>query len=352
MDCFYAAVEMRDNPALRGIPIAIGGSSDRRGVISTCNYPARKFGVRSAMATAHAMKLCPHLTLVPGRMDVYVEESRKIKAIFKRYTDIVEPLSLDEAFLDVSDSTLFAGSATRIAQDIRQAIFDETGLTASAGVAPIKFVAKVASDENKPDGLCVIPPQKLLEFVTRLPLKKIPGVGKVTQEKLALLGLETCADVQNYPRERLLKQFGKFGKILWDRCHAVDDRALSTHRERKSVGIETTLAQDIHTQQQCLEIIHKLYPKLIKRLKKVSPNLTVHNQGIKLKFSDFQQTTMDQRTQVVSLSTFETLIPQILARQQKRGIRLVGLHVAMPHEADSRQLPLRFEAGGGGETES
>ena len=343
MDCFYAAVEMRDNPDLRDIPIAIGGSSDRRGVISTCNYPARKFGVRSAMATAHAMKLCPQLTLVPGRMDVYVEESRKIKAIFQRYTDIIEPLSLDEAFLDVSQSHLFGGSATRIAQDIRQAIYTETGLTASAGVAPIKFVAKVASDENKPDGLCVVTPDKLMQFVTGLPLKKIPGVGKVTQQKLALLGLETCADVQKFPRERLLKQFGKFGRILWDRCHAVDDRELSTSRERKSVGIETTLAQDIYTPQQCLEIIHKLYPKLIKRLKKVSPNLTVHNQGIKLKFSDFQQTTMDQRTQLVSLATFERLLPQILERQNQRGIRLVGLHVAMPHEADSRQLALEFD---------
>lgn len=344
MDCFYAAVEMRDNPALRDIPIAIGGSSDRRGVISTCNYPARKFGVRSAMATAHAMKLCPHLTLVKGRMDVYVEESRKIKAVFRQYTNIIEPLSLDEAFLDVSDSNLFGGSATRIAEDIRHAIFQETGLTASAGVAPIKFVAKVASDENKPDGLCVIPPQKLLEFVTQLPLKKIPGVGKVTCEKLSLLGLETCGDVQQFPRERLLKQFGKFGKVLWDRCHAVDDRELSTSRERKSVGIETTLAQDVFTQQQCLEVIKQLYPKLIKRLKKVSPNLTVHNQGIKLKFSDFQQTTMEQRTQMVSLATFEHLLPQILQRQNQRGIRLVGLHVAMPHEADSKQLPLDFEA--------
>ena len=344
MDCFYAAVEMRDNPALKDIPIAIGGSSDRRGVISTCNYSARAFGVRSAMATAHAMKLCPNLTLVPGRMETYVEESRKIKDIMLRYTDVIEPLSLDEAFLDVSDSSLFGGSATRIAQDIRRAILEETGLTASAGVAPIKFVAKVASDENKPNGLCVISPDKLMEFVTGLPLKKIPGVGKVTQEKLSMLGLTTCGDVQLYSRERLLKQFGKFGRVLWDRCHGVDERGISQNRERKSVGIETTLAQDIYTEQQCLEIVHKLYPKLIKRLKKVSPDLLVHNQGIKLKFSDFQQTTMDQRTQSVSLKTFESLLPQILERQNRRGIRLVGLHVAMPHESDTRQLTLNFES--------
>lgn len=335
---------MRDNPALQDIPIAIGGSADRRGVISTCNYPARKFGVRSAMATAQALKLCPNLTLVKGRMDTYVEESRHIKQIMLRYTDIIEPLSLDEAFLDVSESDLFGGSATRIAEDIRTSIFNETGLTASAGVAPIKFVAKVASDENKPDGLCVITPDKLDEFVATLPLKKIPGVGKVTQQKLSTLGLETCQDVREYPREQLLKGFGKFGKVLWERCHAIDERGLSTSRERKSVGIETTLAQDIYTEQQCLEVIQKLFPKLQQRLKKVSPNLTVHNQGIKLKFSDFQLTTMDQRTQVLSMSTFESLIPQILERQNKRGIRLVGLHVAMPHEADSKQLVLDFDA--------
>lgn len=342
MDCFYAAVEMRDNPAFRDIPIAIGGSSDRRGVISTCNYPARKFGVRSAMATAVAMKLCPNLTLVPGRMDAYVEESRKIKQIMLRYTDTIEPLSLDEAFLDVSQSGLFAGSATRIAADIRGTIFAETGLTASAGVAPIKFVAKVASDENKPDGMCVITPEQLDDFVLKLPLKKIPGVGKVTQQKLSALGLETCEDVRQFPQEQLFKCFGKFGKVLWERCHAIDERGLSVSRKRKSVGIETTLAQDIYTEQQCREIIERLYPKLLQRLKKVSPNLTVHNQGIKLKFSDFQLTTMDQRTQVLSLATFQSLIPQILQRQNGRGIRLVGLHVAMPHAADSKQMNFDF----------
>jgi len=165
MDCFYAAVEMRDNPALKNIPIAIGGNSDRRGVISTCNYPARKYGVRSAMATAYAMKLCPNLTLVKGRMDAYASESQKIRKIFSDYTDLVEPLSLDEAYLDVTNSQFCGGSATLIAEEIRARIKSELGLTASAGVAPCKFVAKVASDENKPDGICVITPDNLDEFV-------------------------------------------------------------------------------------------------------------------------------------------------------------------------------------------
>ena len=165
LDCYYAAVEARDNAELRGIPIAIGGSQYGRGVLSTCNYEARKFGVRSAMPTAKAMQLCPHLTVIPGNIDKYKAVSKQIHEIFSRYTDIIEPLSLDEAYLDVTDSLLFHGSATLIAEDIRKAIWNELNLTASAGVAPLKFVAKVASDVNKPNGICVVPPHKLDSFI-------------------------------------------------------------------------------------------------------------------------------------------------------------------------------------------
>lgn len=198
MDCFFAAVEMRDNPALRDIPIAIGGSRERRGVISTANYPARKFGVRSAMPTGMALKLCPHLTLLPGRYEAYKEASRQIQAIFSRYTSLIEPLSLDEAYLDVTDSTHCHGSATLIAQEIRQTIFTELQLTASAGIAPVKFLAKIASDLNKPNGQYVITPADVPEFLRTLPLGKIPGVGKVSAAKLEAMGLRTCEDVQKY----------------------------------------------------------------------------------------------------------------------------------------------------------
>ena len=184
MDCFYAAVEMRDNPQLRDIPIAIGGSRERRGVISTANYPARKFGVRSAMPTGMALKLCPHLRLLPGRFDAYKEASAQICDIFTRYTPLIEPLSLDEAYLDVTDSPHCHGSATLMAQEIRATIFRETGLTASAGIAPIKFLAKIASDLNKPDGQYVITPPEMAGFLLSLPLAKIPGVGKVSAKKL------------------------------------------------------------------------------------------------------------------------------------------------------------------------
>ena len=348
MDCFYAAVEMRDNPTLQNVPIAIGGSSDRRGVISTCNYPARQFGVRSAMATAHAMRLCPDLKVLKGRMDVYVAESKKIREVFSRYTNKIEPLSLDEAYLDVSNCELFAGSATLIAEDIRKTIKRELGLTASAGVAPIKFVAKIASDENKPDGLCVITPDQLDEFVRQLPLRKIPGVGKVTIEKLNRLGLYTCDDVRNYPMDRLVKRFGKFGPELWKRSHAIDERELSTSRQRKSVGVERTLSEDIHTLDECLEIVEKLYESLLKRTTKsqIEGNQElpkISSQGVKLKFADFQQTTVEHRTSVFDRDYFNELLAEAHARANGRGIRLVGLHVGLPSNVAIHQLSLPLE---------
>lgn len=344
MDCFYAAVEMRDNPQLQHLPIAIGGSADRRGVISTCNYPARKFGVRSAMATAHALKLCPNLVLVPGRMDLYVLISKQIREIFARYTDKVEPLSLDEAYLDVSDCSLFSGSATLIAEDIRQTIKRETQLTASAGVAPCKFVAKIASDENKPDGICVITPDKLDSFVKALPLGKIPGVGKVTVEKLHNLGLYTCDDIRHCPLEQLVKRFGKFGPVIWNRSHGIDDRDLTLSRQRKSVGVERTLSVDIASREECQAMIETLYPKLQERLINSGKRDQIQSQGVKLKFSDFQQTTVEHRCAELNKSYFTELMDEAFSRKSQRGIRLVGLHVGLSSsEQVIQQLTLPFD---------
>tara|TARA_R110000751_G_scaffold116604_2_gene216507 strand:+ start:278574 stop:279611 length:1038 start_codon:yes stop_codon:yes gene_type:complete len=340
MDCYYAAVEMRDNPEYRNVPLAIGGSSDRRGVISTCNYQARAFGVRSAMATAHALKLCPNLVLAPGRMALYSEISQQIRDIFSRYTHKIEPLSLDEAYLDVSDCKLFSGSATLIAEDIRKSIFEETQLTASAGVAPCKFVAKIASDENKPNGICVITPDKLDQFVIGLPLGKIPGVGKVTLSKLNNIGLYTCADVRQFPFEDLIKRFGKFGAIIWDRSHGLDDRNLSLSRQRKSVGVERTLAEDIHTEADCIKMLNNLFPLLEKRLNKTKT--PIQSQGIKLKFSDFQQTTVEHKCQQLNQDYFLELLTEGLSRQANRGIRLVGLHVGLADSNESQQLVFSF----------
>lgn len=346
MDCFYAAVEMRDNPALRNIPIAIGGSADRRGVISTCNYPARKYGVRSAMATAYALRLCPDLTLVKGRMEVYANESRKIRRIFEDYTELIEPLSLDEAYLDVTDSKLFGGSATLIAEDIRRRIYRELALTASAGVAPCKFVAKIASDENKPDGICVITPDKMDEFVRGLPLKKIPGVGEKTMQKLQRLGLSTCEDVRHYPYERIQREFGKFGRVLWERAHGVDDRPLNVSRVRKSIGVERTLSEDIHSVDECREFIPLLIEKLNERVaqheKRTGKSLVVKSLGVKLKFADFQLTTVEHRYTALDHQQFYVLLEEAYQRAKGRGIRLLGLHIGIgaPHTHHQLRLPL------------
>ncbi|NMH66980.1 DNA polymerase IV [Shewanella salipaludis] len=341
MDCYFAAVEMRDFPELRGKPLAVGGSSDRRGVISTCNYEARKFGVRSAMASAYAFKLCPELVLVPGRMSVYKAVSAQIRAIMLRYTDQIEPLSLDEAYLDVSDSAHCQGSATRIAEAIRADIFNETGLTASAGIAPVKFLAKVASDLNKPNGQYVITPDAMAGFIETLPLGKIPGVGKVTSEKLAAMGLHTCGEVQAFPKALLLQRFGKFGALLIERARGIDERGISPHRERKSVGVETTLAQDIHTLEQCHGVMPALVQELGERVGRSAKGRQIEKQVVKLKFSDFKQTTIEHRCTELSVKLFYDLLAQAMSRQEGRGIRLLGVSVGLASQATATEEQTR-----------
>ncbi|WP_318374522.1 DNA polymerase IV [Enterobacter sp.] len=341
MDCFFAAVEMRDNPALRDIPLAIGGSRERRGVISTANYPARKFGVRSAMPTAMALKLCPHLTLLPGRFDAYKEASAHIREIFARYTSHVEPLSLDEAYLDVTDSVHCQGSATLMARQIRQAIFDELQLTASAGIAPVKFLAKIASDLNKPNGQYVITPNEVPQFLRTLPLSKIPGVGKVSAAKLEKLGLRTCEDVQRADLAMLLKRFGKFGRVLWERSQGIDEREITSERLRKSVGVERTLADDIHEWSECEAQIDFLYDELERRLAKVKPDLRIARQGVKLKFNDFQLTTQEHVWPRLNKADLIAIARKTWdERRGGRGVRLVGLHVTLLDPQLERQLVL------------
>ena len=341
MDCFFAAVEMRDNPALRDIPIAIGGSRVQRGVISTANYPARKFGVRSAMPTGMALKLCPHLTLLPGRFEAYREASNHIREIFSRYTSLIEPLSLDEAYLDVSDSPHCHGSATLMAQEIRQTIFNELSLTASAGVAPVKFLAKIASDLNKPDGQFVLTPDEVPAFLKTLPLGKIPGVGKVSAAKLESMGLRTCEDVQKSDLAMLLKRFGKFGRILWERSQGIDEREIHNDRQRKSIGVERTLEEDIHEWSDCEAIIERLYPELERRLAKVKPDLLIARQGVKLKFNDFQLTTQEHVWPKLNKDDLiATAQKSWHERRAGRGVRLVGLHVTLLDPQLERQLLL------------
>ncbi|WP_267135899.1 DNA polymerase IV [Vibrio sp. J1-1] len=339
MDCFYAAVEMRDNPNYRNIALAVGGHEKQRGVISTCNYEARKYGVRSAMPTSRALQLCPNLVVVPGRMHIYKQVSQQIRSIFERYTPIIEPLSLDEAYLDVTVATACHGSATLIAEAIRRDIWNELGLTASAGVAPIKFLAKVASDMNKPNGQFVIPPDKVQEVVDKLPLEKIPGVGKVSLEKLHQAGFYLCEDIKKSDYRELLRQFGRQGASLWKRSQGIDDREVIVERERKSVGVERTFSQNISTYDECWQVIEsKLYPELEKRLERASPDKSIVKQGIKVKFADFQLTTIEHIHPQLELNDFKILLKDILKRQQGREIRLLGLSVMLKLEVQARQL--------------
>lgn len=293
------------------------------------------------MPTAQALKLCPHLTLRPGRMAVYKAVSGEIQQIFRRYSALVEPLSLDEAYLDVSDCPLLQGSATRIAQQIRADIANELHLTASAGVAPLKFLAKIASDINKPNGQYVIPPEQVDAFVQALPLAKIPGVGRVTAARLAELGLHRCADVRAYDLATLLRRFGKFGRVLWERSHARDEREVNPTRQRKSVGVEKTLAQDISDWAACQQLLAQLYPELERRLARVQLDLRIARQGVKLKFADFQLTTQEHAYPYLDRDDLFAVARQVWeTRRAGRGVRLVGLHVMLPDPQRQKQLTL------------
>ncbi|MGF1740984.1 DNA polymerase IV [Vibrio profundum] len=337
MDCFYAAVEMRDNPDYRNRPLAVGGRENQRGVLSTCNYEARKFGIRSAMPTGQAMKLCPKLLVVPGRMDVYRQISQHIRSIFSRYTQRIEPLSLDEAFLDVTDSEHCQGSATLIAEAIRRDIWHELNLTASAGVAPIKFLAKVASDLNKPNGQYVVTPAQVQSVIDGLTLNKIPGVGKVGLEKLNKAGYFTCLDIRTGDYRTILQQFGRLGSSLWKRSQGIDNREVVVERQRKSVGVERTFTQNIFSYQECWQVIEsKLFPELERRLAKVEKDIV--KQGIKMKFADFTLTTIEHGQAQLELEDFKTLLRDILKRQQGREIRLMGLTVMLKPDAKQKQL--------------
>ena len=335
MDCFYAAVEMRDNPQLRDVPIAVGGNG-ARSVLCTCNYKAREFGVRSAMPNSRAKALCPDLVIIDGRMSVYQQVSQQIRAIFLRYTDIIEPLSLDEAFLDVTDADFCSGSATLIAKQIRADIFQELGLTASAGIAPNKFLAKIASDENKPNGQCVIPPEQVDNFVAELPLRKIPGIGPKTGEKLLAAGFETCADIRVSSVAKLHTIVGKFANSLYMRSFGIDQRALETERVRKSLAIETTLAEDIESIEQCRQILADLYSKLKQRLTKHADR-NIAKQTVKIKFADFQQTTVDVQSNDCNEYIFIELLQRAMKRANNRKVRLIGLSLGFSAQKPTEQ---------------
>lgn len=338
-DCFYASIEMRDNPALRGKPIAVGGSPERRGVVATCNYEAREFGIHSAMASATARRLCPDLIIIRTDMEKYRLASSQIHEIFQRYTDLIEPLSLDEAFLDVSDCDEFRGSATRIAEAIRNEVREVVGITISAGIAPNKFLAKIASDWNKPDGQFSVLPSEVDDFVAKLAVKKLHGVGKVTAAKMHKLNLRTCKDLQNFGADALTEHFGSFGERLFELSRGIDNRPVLTDRIRKSVSVENTFDTDLPDLDSSLEAMLGLLPKLELRLKRLDKHYSIKKQFVKLKFYDFVTTTVEMLSEDTNPENYRTLCEQGFARGD-RAVRLIGVGVRVePLENSAKVAP-------------
>ncbi len=325
-DCFYAAVEMRDDPSLRGKPLAVGGRPEKRGVVATCNYEARAFGIHSAMSSARAFQLCPELLLLPADFARYRAASNQILEIYRSYTKLVEPLSLDEAFLDVSAASHCQGSATLMAEEIRARIHADVGITASAGIAPNKFIAKIASDWNKPNGQFVVTPNEVDAFVAALPVKKIFGVGKVTAGRLKRLGVETCGDLRNWSLSRLTGEFGRFGEHLYRLCRGIDDRPVTPDRIRKSLSVETTYATDLPDLQSCREALPRLMEEFFRRFERHKHTRAVHKAVVKIKFSDFSQTTVECLTSEPDSQVWMQLLDEGHARRNK-PVRLLGVGV-------------------------
>ncbi len=345
-DCFYAAIEMRDDPSLSGVPFAVGGRSDRRGVLTTCNYPARSYGVRSAMPTSQALRLCPQLIVRPPNFEKYRAASRQMHEVFERYTDQIEPLSLDEAFLDVTDSHHCDGSATRIAEAIRAAILREIGITVSAGISVNKFIAKVASDWDKPDGLTVVEPEQVDQFAAELPVKLIPGVGKVTCEKLHRLGFKYCADIRSADPGDIHRRFGSFGHTLIERAFGRDDRPVNPDRLRKSISVEHTYADDVPNGDPCLAKLSELMVDLNGRIEAANAGAIIQKAFVKVKFNDFSTTTVEKAGTTARISDYRALLQEGLSRKQL-PIRLLGIGVRLlPQEGNGgKQLPLGIDEG-------
>ena len=331
MDAFYASVEQRDHPEYRGKPLVVGGLPEGRGgVVATASYEARKFGIRSAMPSKQALKLCPEALFVRPRFAVYKEVSQQIREIFGRYTDLIEPLSLDEAYLDVSEDKQGIGSAIEVAKKIKQEIKDELQLTASAGVSVNKFIAKIASDMNKPDGLTFIGPSAIESFMEKLAVEKFFGVGKVTAEKMKKMGLFTGADLKNLSQEEMTRHFGKPGGFYYQIVRGIDNREVHPHRETKSQGAEDTFAYDLTTIEEMEAELEKIAQTICTRLK--AKELKGRTLTLKIKYSDFRQITRNQSF-TAGFNDLETICAtakKLLAAafREDHKIRLLGISLS------------------------
>ena len=342
MDAFYASVELKDRPELKDLPVVIS-SHHPRAVIAAASYPARKFGLRSAMSMSQAKKLCPQVLVIEPNFEKYRAVSTQIHQIFQRYTHIIEPLSLDEAYLDVTENLKNIPSATEVAIQIRHDIFQVTGLTASAGVAPNKFLAKIASDWHKPNGICVIKPSQVQNFIQHLALKKIPGVGKVTQEKLKALQLETLGDLQQLDEAILIQHFGKYGQQLYLYAQGIDERPVQTERERRQISKETTFDDDL-----ILTECHNYWPKLIDQVwaSLEKKQLSARGVSAKLKLKNFQvlQHSKSFKQPLENKQQLEDVLQQLLIEMRiskHAQFRLIGIGVyQLSEQQDLPQLSL------------
>lgn len=335
MDAFYASVEQRDDPSVRGRPVVVGGSPTGRGVVAAASYEARQYGIHSAMPAARAVRLCPDAIFIRPRFDVYRQESRRIQAIFHRYTDLVEPLSLDEAYLDVSRSRRHRGSATLIARSIKAAIREETGLVASAGVSYNKFLAKQASDMDKPDGLYLIPPEDGPGFVAALPVGKFHGIGHATEARMHALGIYTGADLLNWDVVDLQQHFGKRGPFFHAIARGIDERPVQPSRERKSIGSENTFARDLTGTEEMLEALRPLAAGVLENLER--RRLAADTWTLKVKYNDFRLITRShtEAGRRPDLEALMAILAALLGRTDAghTPVRLLGVTASGLHEA-------------------
>ena len=339
MDCYYAAIEIREKPSLKNLPVAVGGRRGGRGVLTTCNYIARKYGCKSAMPTYRALELCPQLTILPVRHDLYKEESDEIRKIFKSYTNIIEPISLDEAYLDVTETSL---PAYDLASYIRKEILEKRKLTCSAGIASNKMLAKIASDWRKPNEQFEVKDEEIESFLTQLPVKKIWGVGGKTSEKLSALEINTCHDLQQLEISELYKLFGKFGITLHSLCRGIDNRSVISNRERKSCSIEKTYSQDVTTFMDAKKRLRSILLELKNDINNSHDDRGIRSGFVKVKFSDFTKTTSEKTSTVINSELFNELLSQSWARGKGKSVRLIGAGVRFTPLNDDEESQLEL----------
>jgi DNA polymerase-4 len=343
MDAFYASVEQRDNSKYRGVPIAVGGDPSKRGVIAASSYEARSYGVKSAMSSNKAKQLCPDLIIVPPRFDAYKAVSKSMHEVFSNYTTKIEPLSLDEAYLDVTESCFDIYIAAEVAKEIRDTIFQNTGLRSSAGISINKFLAKVASDVNKPNGQKVIAPKEISSFLSTLPLTRFHGIGVKTLAKMNSCGINTSNDLKERSREELMERFGKAGLYYFNISRGIDEREVKPDRERKSIGSEQTFEQDLHNLSQMINELEKVGAEVLNRMH--SNSIYGQTLTLKVKYHDFNQVT---RSKTLSTLFTEKEIINKVAKEllfqtdvSEKPVRLLGLSVSNL-KTHHLQLKLKF----------